>query len=132
MLKRHNPTTVRPVNPPFDTIFAHVVELQSPQKLYYIAGQIGVDPQGQTPAAFDAQCHETMNSVEAILSSFDLSVNNILRVVYYVTDPVHLPALTKMRQDRWGAFEAPAVTTLVVAALARPELLVEIEVTAGC
>lgn len=132
MLNRHNPTTVRPVKPPFDTIFAHVVELQSPQKLYYIAGQIGVDPQGQTPASFDGQCHETMNSVEAILSSFDLSVNNILRVVYYVTDPAHLPALTKMRQDRWGNFEAPAVTTLVVAALARPELLVEIEVTAGC
>lgn len=131
MLKHHNPDCVRPVLPPFNGIYTHAVELLTPQKLFFISGQIGVNPDGVTHRSFHAQCHEAMSSVEALLASVDLSMADAVRVIYYLTDAEDLPTLTEIRQDRWGTFEAPAVTTLVVAALAKPELLVEIEVTAG-
>jgi enamine deaminase RidA (YjgF/YER057c/UK114 family) len=37
----------------------------------------------------------------------------------------------ELRRKRWASPTPPAVTTLVVAALARPELLIEIDVTAA-
>lgn len=48
-----------------------------------------------------------------------------------VTDAENLAALGKIRNTRWGSDQPPGVTTLVVAALAAPELQVEIEVMAG-
>ncbi len=132
MPERYNPPSIRPVGDAFKGIYTHAVALEAPKRLFFISGQIGVDPQGVTHESFDAQCHEAMASVEALLASVDLSMNDMLRVVYYLTKAENLPALTKIRQARWGANEAPAVTTLVISALARPEYLVEIEVTAGC
>lgn len=131
MPQRLNPPSIRPVGNDFKGIYTHAVALEAPQKLFFISGQIGVDPQGVTHESFEDQCHEAMASVETLLSAVDLSMNDMLRVVYYLTKAENLPALTKIRQARWGGSEAPAVTTLVIAALARPEYLVEIEVTAG-
>jgi hypothetical protein len=42
-----------------------------------------------------------------------------------LTRAVDLPTLGELRRKRWASATPPAVTTLVVAALARPELLVE-------
>ena len=131
MLKRHNPESVRKVPGAFQGIYAHAVEVSEPRKLLLMSGQIGVAPDGTTLGSFDEQCHQAMNNVEALLVESDMSLKDILRVTYYVTSAENLPALTKLRKARWGSAEPPAVTTLVVAALAKPDLLVEIEVTAS-
>jgi enamine deaminase RidA (YjgF/YER057c/UK114 family) len=56
---------------------------------------------------------------------------DIIKVIYYLTRADDLAMLSEIRRRRWSAKYPPAVTTLVVAALARPELLVEIEVLAA-
>jgi 2-iminobutanoate/2-iminopropanoate deaminase len=50
---------------------------------------------------------------------------DIVKLVFYLTRAVDLPTLGELRRKRWASSTPPAVTTLVVAALARPELLVE-------
>ncbi len=72
-----------------------------------------------------------MANVEAILESAGLSQNDLLRVTYYLTNKDHLAELNKIREKRWATSDPPAVTTLVVEALANDDLLVEIEVIAG-
>ncbi|MEM9555421.1 MAG: RidA family protein [Acidobacteriota bacterium] len=132
MIRRLNPETVRAVPETFRGIYTHAVEITSPERLLLISGQIGLDRDGVTPPTFDAQCHQAMDNVEAILAAAGLSTADILKVTYYLTSAGHLPALTAIRQQRWASSEhAPAVTTLVVSELATPDLQIEIEVTAG-
>ena len=131
MVNRYAPDTVRPVRGKFEGIYCHAVELPAPARMLFVAGQIGLAPDGATREGFAAQCHQAMDNVEALLADAGMSARNILRVTYFVTDPENLAGLTEIRQARWASDEPPAVTTLVVAALAGPELLVEIEVTAG-
>ncbi|MEM8688416.1 MAG: RidA family protein, partial [Pseudomonadota bacterium] len=71
------------------------------------------------------------DNVEALLKASRMSVADIMRVTYFLTDSADLPALSEIRTARWGSDAPPAVTTLVVAALAKPGLVVEIEVTAA-
>lgn len=128
---RLNPSTVRAVPDRFQAIYAHAVEVRSPEKILFVSGQIGVSPDGETLKSFGEQCQQAMSNVEAILKASDMSVADILRVTYYVTRASDLPALGEARRSRWASAKPPAVTTLVVAGLATPDLLVEIEVMAG-
>ncbi len=131
MLRRHTPASIRAVPDAFQKIYTHAVEIAAPQRLILLSGQIGVAPDGSTLATFEKQCEQAMSNVEALLAAANMSVPDILRVTYYLTDANDLAALSAIRKARWGSDEPPAVTTLVVAALAKPDLLVEIEVTAG-
>jgi enamine deaminase RidA (YjgF/YER057c/UK114 family) len=72
-----------------------------------------------------------MMNVEALLAAAAMTHTNIVKLVFYLTRTVDLPMLGELRRKRWASATPPAVTTLVVAALARPELLVEIDVTAA-
>lgn len=131
MLKRYAPDAVRAIPEKFQGIYIHGVEIAAPRRLLFLSGQIGIAPDGTTHKTFAEQCHQAMDNVEALLADADLTSANILRVTYYLTDAQNLAGLTHLRQARWASPEPPAVTTLVVAALANPDLLVEIEITAG-
>ena len=131
MLKRLAPKTVSAVPPRYAGIFTHGTVLDRAERIVCLSGQIGVSPEGETRTGFVAQASQAMDNVEALLQDAGLTRADILRVIYYVTDPAHLQPLSDLRQERWSSDAAPAVTTLVVAAPAAPDLLVEIEVTAG-
>lgn len=131
MINRLNPSIVRPVTGPFERIYSHGSRVENPDLIVLLSGQIGVSLSGEVLETFEAQCLQAMAHVEALLAGSGLNIQDILRVTYYVTDPSYLDALVGLRRRRWGSDEPPAVTTLVVQALAATELLVEIEVTAG-
>jgi len=126
-----NPDTLRPLQSKFDGVYAHSKWISRPERLVSFAGQIGVAMDGTTLPTFEEQCHQAMDYVEALLEAHQLNLSDIIKVTYYVTRPDDLPALTAIRQERWHSDMPPAVTTLVVAGLATPELLVEIDVLAG-
>lgn len=130
MLIHLAPNTVSAIPPRYAGIFSHGTIAAQPARVVFLSGQIGISPDGATCAGFKAQAQQAMDNVEALLAAADITRHDIVRVVYYVTDPAHLKPLSDLRQERWSTDRAPAVTTLVVAALAAPDLLVEIEVTA--
>lgn len=130
MLTRLAPDTVSAVPARYAGIFAHGTLADAPARIACLSGQIGVTPDGVTTSGFEAQARQAMDNVEALLEAAKMTCDDIARVIYYVTDPAHLRPLSDLRQERWNTPAAPAVTTLVVAALAAPDLLVEIEVTA--
>jgi 2-iminobutanoate/2-iminopropanoate deaminase len=117
-MKRHEPATIWQVPEGFRGIYAHAV-------------QVGVEPDGSVPVSFAAQCERAMTNVEALLADAGMTGADMIKVNYYLTRPADLPSLADIRNRRWASEAPPAVTTLVVAALARPELLIEIEVTAA-
>ncbi|MEM9549842.1 MAG: RidA family protein [Pseudomonadota bacterium] len=131
MITRTNPSTVRPVPETFSGIYTHATQLHHPARVIALSGQIGVGLDGAIPSGFEAQCHTAMDHVEALLAAHQASLGDVLRVTYYLTRAQDLPHLTRIRQARWLSDTPPAVTTLVVAGLANPDLLVEIEVLAA-
>lgn len=130
-MKRHAPAALWPVPNSFRGIYAHAVELAAPARMLFVSGQIGTAPDGRVPANFAAQCDQAMANVEALLAAAGMAKTDIVKVTYYVTSAADLPALALARARRWASDAPPAVTTLVVAGLARPDLLVEIEVVAA-
>jgi enamine deaminase RidA (YjgF/YER057c/UK114 family) len=128
---RHNPEAVWPVPEGFRSIYAHGVELRSNARLLFVSGQIGIAPDGGLACDFAAQCEVAMMNVEALLAAAAMTHTNIVKLVFYLTRAVDLPMLSELRRKRWASSTPPAITTLVVAALARPELLVEIDATAA-
>ena len=128
---RHNPEAVWPVPESFRSIYAHGVELRGDARLLFVSGQIGIAPDGSLAPDFAAQCEVAMTNVEALLATAAMTHTNIVKLVFYLTRAVDLPMLGELRRNRWASSTPPAVTTLVVAALARRELLVEIDATAA-
>ncbi|MCW0234646.1 MAG: RidA family protein [Ferrovibrio sp.] len=129
--RRHDPTTVWTVPDAFRRIYSHAVEIPADTRLLLVSGQIGIAPDGTLRSGFADQCAQAIANVEALLAEAGLHVTDIVKATYYLTRATDLPLLTALREQRWSSSTPPAVTTLVVAALARPELLVEIEVMAA-
>jgi len=100
-------------------------------RLLTLSGQVGIAVDGTVRPDFRSQCLQAMDNVEALLADMGAGLPDIVKITYYLTSAADLPLLTELRQQRWASSQPPAVTTLVVAALARPELAIEIDILAA-
>ncbi|MEL6421734.1 MAG: RidA family protein [Pseudomonadota bacterium] len=76
-----------------------------------------------------AQTAKTMENIKLLLEEAGSEMAHICRIVVYLTDIRHREAVYR-EMGRWLKGVHPVSTGLVVPALARPEWVVEIEVTA--
>ncbi len=129
-MKAHNPSTVWTVPGQFRTIYAYAVETSPSSRTLHVSGQIGVGLDGQMLPDFEGQLGQAMDNVEALLASASMSLRDVVKCTFFLTRAQDLPMLGQTRRARWASDNPPAVTVLVVAALARPDALVEVEVTA--
>jgi 2-iminobutanoate/2-iminopropanoate deaminase len=125
--RAYNPPTVWPVPEGFAAIYSHAVEAQG---FLFISGQIGLDAENRLSLDFAEQCEQAFSNVEALLEAAEAAVESIVKVTYYVTRTDDLPLLAEVRRRRWSSERPPAVSTLVVAALVHPQVLIEIDVVA--
>jgi enamine deaminase RidA (YjgF/YER057c/UK114 family) len=130
-IKAHNPPTVWTVPEPFRTIYSHGTEVASASRMLFVSGQFGVAPNGSLPARFAEQAALAMANVESLLAAAGMTKSNLVKLNYYLTRAGDAPMLAAIRRERWGATEPPAVSVVVVSALARPEYVIEIEAVAA-
>jgi enamine deaminase RidA (YjgF/YER057c/UK114 family) len=123
---RHNPI---PVAPGFEPIYAHAVETPAQARTLYVSGQIGVAADGSVPGSFDEQFRLAIANLEAVLRGSNLALEDVTRLTFYLTRTSDLPILRDIRRELLAI--SPAVTVLVVSALAGPDLLVEVEAVAA-
>lgn len=95
----------------------------------YIAGQVGLQPDGQLAEGFEAQAEAAWKNIVAVLAAAGMGPQDLVKVTTFVTDPAHLPLFGPVRTRFLGSAR-PASTLVVVRALARPEWLVEVEAVA--
>lgn len=124
-----NPSTVWTVPEQFRSIYTHAFETLAGRTLY-ISGQFGVAPDGQMRAEFPEQIEQAMDNVEALLAAGGMALSDMAKATFFLTRTSDLPSLGQARRERWASEAPAAVTVVVVAALARPDALVEVEVTA--
>lgn len=120
-----NPDTVcRPVGP-----YSQAVISSSPTQIMHIAGQVGINVQGELAQGFAGQCEQAWTNIVEILRCANMSIHDVVKVTTYVTDESLLPLIGPIREKFLGTAR-PASTLIVVKALARKDWLVEVEATA--
>jgi enamine deaminase RidA (YjgF/YER057c/UK114 family) len=96
----------------------------------FVAGTTGYDYATMTmPADVTSQSRNCFRTIEAALKEGGFAMADIVRATYYVTDPADVDAHFAVCGEVFGDIR-PAATLLIVVGLARPEMKVEIEVTA--
>ena len=96
----------------------------------FVAGTTGYDYATMTmPADVTSQSRNCFRTIEAALKEGGFAMADIVRTTYYVTDAKDVDAHFAVCGEVLGDIR-PAATLLIVVGLARPEMKVEIEVTA--
>jgi len=96
----------------------------------FVAGTTGYDYTTMTmPADVMSQARNCFKTIEETLQGAGFAMADIVRATYYVTDAKDADTVLAVCGDVLGDIR-PAATILVVVGLYKPEMKVEIEVTA--
>ncbi len=123
---------INPEKAPQPTGYSHVVIAQG-SRTVYIAGQTAASPGGEVVGVGDlaAQTRQVFKNVSICLAAAGATFDDVTRLTTYVVNfqPEMRPIINEARQ-RILPNEPPVSTLLGVQALARPELMIEVEATA--
>ena len=98
----------------------------------YLRGQIGQDldtSENVGVGDVEAQAEQAMQNIEQLLREAGGTLEHIVKITVYLVDPRYRETVYRV-MGRWLKGVHPVSTGIVVTALARPEWLVEIDVTA--
>jgi enamine deaminase RidA (YjgF/YER057c/UK114 family) len=96
----------------------------------FVAGTMGYDYASMTlPTDVRDQARNCFTTIEAALRDGGFAFPDIIRATYYIVDRNDADAVFAICGEKLGAIR-PAATLLVVAGLLKPEIKIEIEVTA--
>ncbi|MBI3326981.1 MAG: RidA family protein [Nitrospinae bacterium] len=109
--------------------YTQVVKVQN---TVYIAGQVGVGQDGNVVEKSDpeAQARQVWRNIEAAVKSVGGTLQNIVKTTTYVTNIEYAAAVRKVREEMYRSSSPPTSTLLVVAGLASPDFMMEIEAIA--
>ncbi len=94
-----------------------------------VSGQVGLRPDGTPVAAPEDQIDQCLANLGAVLAAHGMGPANIVKMTVFLTDPVLVPHWRRHR-DAFLAGHAPTSTLLIVAGLASPDFVVEVEAEA--
>jgi enamine deaminase RidA (YjgF/YER057c/UK114 family) len=96
----------------------------------FVAGTTGYDYATMTmPPDVADQARNCFRTIETVLIDAGFALDDMVRATYYITDVANADAVLAVCGEKLGDIR-PAATLLVVAGLYKPEMKVEIEVTA--
>lgn len=113
--------------------YSHAALVEGPARWLHLSGQVGVAPDGRTAEGLAAQLDQCLANIDTALASAGMTRANLVKITWYLTDLSQDSIATyRARRDAWLAdVPAPTSTLLVVAALASPAFLVEVDVVAA-
>jgi enamine deaminase RidA (YjgF/YER057c/UK114 family) len=123
-ITKSNPPAVRQ-----PTGYTHAMEIKNAERWLVISGQVGMAPDGTVAETGGRQVDQALANLRAVLEANDMTVANIVKLTVFLTDLSLLGAFRAARTALLGE-HAPASTLLVVAGLADPRFVVEIEALA--
>jgi len=125
MNKSYNPSTVAA-----PTGYSHGVELGANARIVYVAGQIGLAPDGTIAKDIRGQATQAWKNIENVLAAAGMELKDIVKVNAYLTRKEDIAGYREVRGRALGELR-PASTLLVISGLAREDFLVEVEAVAA-
>ncbi|MAF47760.1 MAG: RidA family protein [Rhodospirillales bacterium] len=122
MTKFFNPEGV---TPPV-AAYTHAALVPAGAELLFISGQLGIKPDGDLGDGIEEQAEWAYRNIAAILASEGLSPADLVKMQMFLTDRAYRAPAGEARQKVFGDAK-PTSTLLIVAGLAAPEFLIEVE-----
>jgi len=94
-----------------------------------ISGQIGMTKEGKVADGLEAQLRQTWANIFGVLRAAGMAHTDLVKITSFVVDPKAVGLVRQIRDEMMQGHQ-PASTFLVVAGLAMPSLLCEIEAEA--
>ena len=118
---------VNPLNKP-TPVLSPAVKIDN---LVYTAGQVGVNPETGELAGpgMQEQTKQVMENIKLLLEAAGSSMDKIIKCLVFITDMKDFQEMNEVYKSYFDK-EPPARSCVEVAALARKELIVEIEAIA--
>jgi enamine deaminase RidA (YjgF/YER057c/UK114 family) len=127
-LRFSNPKTL--AKPPG---YSYVVEATGPNRLIFIAGQLGLDIDNKlvgAPGDFRAQAEKAVDNLKLALADAGATLKDVVKINNYLVDMSHISIFREVRDQNFNMSAPPASTTVAISQLARPGALFEIEAIA--
>jgi enamine deaminase RidA (YjgF/YER057c/UK114 family) len=109
--------------------YSHACLIEGPGKRLVLSGQIGLAPDGSLPPTPEGQITQALANLRTLLAAHGMGPRDVVKVTVFLTDAALIGPWRALRD---AAFEdhAPTSTLLIVAGLADPRFLVEVEAEA--
>ncbi len=109
--------------------YIHALEVSQTSRLLFVSGTMGLDQQGMAAADLEGQLELIWSNLRAILTSADMTVDNIVRLTSYLRDGAFMEANQNARLQALGGRAVP--TTAIIVETLSDDWLVEIEIIAA-
>jgi enamine deaminase RidA (YjgF/YER057c/UK114 family) len=113
--------------------FSQIVTTQGMGKTIYMGGQDAVNARGEIVGKgnITEQTEQVMNNLQTALLSCGATFENLVKLTIYVVQGQDLFSGFQVSQKFLGSLKnPPAISVLIVAGLANPDFLIEIDATA--
>ena len=110
--------------------YSHAALVEGAKRRLVVSGQVGLTPDGHLDHDGEAQIGQALANLGAILSAHGMGPRNVAKITVFLVDRELVP-LWREARDAFFDGHAPASTLLLVAGLANPRFLVEIEAEAA-
>jgi enamine deaminase RidA (YjgF/YER057c/UK114 family) len=124
-------TTLNPDGLPVPRGSYSLVNIAQPGRMVFIAGQTASDHDGKVVGAGDAraQTRFILSKIQRAVEAAGGTMNDVVAMNVFTTDVRHHRDISETRREVLGS-NFPTSTMIQVVALARPELLLEINAIA--
>ncbi|MCZ9353914.1 RidA family protein [Streptomyces mutabilis] len=94
-----------------------------------VSGQLALDEDGKPVGEGDAeaQARQVFENLRRCLAAAGATFEDVVKLTFFVTDMAHMSAIRAARAEHIPDDRLPAASAVQVAALVRPEFLMEIE-----
>jgi len=116
-------------------LFSEAVTVTHPGKMIFLAG-VGAEDESAARGTirhlgdFAGQCRYAYDKIKRLLAAHGATMNDLVKVVTYVTDVRNLPEAGKCRTEALAGAPQPVHTFLNINALAWPGMMVEVDAIA--
>jgi 2-iminobutanoate/2-iminopropanoate deaminase len=130
MIHRFNPASMAsPFSP-----YSQGVEVPAAARTIYVAGQVGVRPDGIVPDGIEEQTAQAFLNIQMVLRARGMDLEDVVQTRIYMLSHDDLPGYRAGRTRVFRNPESeirPATALLFVAGLVRPEWRIEIAAVAA-
>jgi enamine deaminase RidA (YjgF/YER057c/UK114 family) len=117
------------IAPPFSR-YAHGIAVKPNCRWLHISGQVGIHPDGKMAEGAAAQLEQAFANLFSVLVAAGMGKQDLVKLTVFLTHPDQVGFYRTVR-DRCLDGAVIASTILIVAGLASPDFLVEVEAVAA-
>ena len=110
--------------------YSHTAAVPPGTTLIFVAGQVGMRPDGSVPDAFAEQADLVFRNLRSCLVAHGVGVEAVVRLGVFLLPGQDFQILRAARERHFGAHR-PTSTTVYVPQLASPKFLLEVEAVAA-